>query len=265
MGLRQREPEARARYETGLLLWPVALTTLLSEGYGPKLLNKSSEVESELVLFWVCAPPWALLTLPPERSSTRARGARVCIWCGPRHVLGWYQHISSGFSLWICLLHEHQWMGCPHPVWMLFWVRASATSQSILPAAVPALALVWSCTTEREWPSRHSARAGAVFGAVKETSQDPGQFQSASSTFCFPARDLSFLCWIPGPGQCPLCGSNHSLPTSRSPNSYNPLPRVQGASAPDLISWLLFPSYLAPFGSFVQLWWLRVFVSLSLF
>ena len=39
-GTGDEEPEARARYETGLLLRSVALTTLLSVEYGPKLLEQ---------------------------------------------------------------------------------------------------------------------------------------------------------------------------------------------------------------------------------
>lgn len=151
----------------------------------PNCWNKSPEgwVWAGSILS-VCSFHWALLTLHPERSSTRARGARVCIWCGPGYVFGWYQHISSDYSGSASSTSTSN--GCPHPVWMLFWVGASATSQSTLPSAVPALALVCSCVTEQEWPRRHLAWAGAVFGAAKETSQNHGQFQSASSSL-FPS------------------------------------------------------------------------------
>ena len=174
------EPDMRQDFSAQWPSWPYWVWGLV-----PNCWNKSPEgwVWAGSILS-VCSFSPALLTLPPERSSTSARGARMCIWCGPGYVLGWYQHISSDYSGSASSMSTSNC--CPHPIWMLFWVGASSTSQSTLPSAVIALALVWSCTTEQEWPSRHSARAGTVTGAMKETSQNPGQFQSASSTL-FPS------------------------------------------------------------------------------
>lgn len=132
----------------------------------------------------VCSPPFPRIA--PKGSSAGTGGLRIGTWCGLGCVLEWPQQISQNSDYSGSASSMSTSNGCPHPVWMLFWVGASATSQSTLPSAVPALALVCSCITEQEWPRRHLAWAGAVSGAAKETSQNPGQFQSASSTL-FPS------------------------------------------------------------------------------